>query len=121
MNNILLCTLNARYIHSSLGLRYILANMGELKAQTQIDEYIINTRPIDIAERLLDKNPSIIGFGVYIWNVEQTTQVIALIKQIKPEITIIIGGPEVSFEQRQQRICDLADYVVCGASRFFLA
>ena len=114
-NKIILSTLNARYIHSSLGLRYILANMGELKKITEINEFIINTRPIDIVERLLDKNPNIIGFGVYIWNVEQTTQVIALIKQIKPEITIVIGGPEVSFEQEEQKICQLADYVVCGA------
>jgi len=116
MNCILLSTLNARYIHSSLGLRYILANMGALKPQTQINEFIINTRPIDIAEQLLDKNPSIIGFGVYIWNVEQTTQVIALIKQIKPTIKIIIGGPEVSFEHQDQKICQLADYIINGAA-----
>jgi len=116
MNQILLCTLNARYIHSSLGLRYILANMGQLKSQTQINEFIINSRPIDITEQLLDKNPSIIGFGVYIWNVEQTTQVIALIKQIKPDIKIVIGGPEVSFEHKSQKICQLTDYVINGAA-----
>ena len=116
MKNIILSTLNARYIHSSLGLRYILANMGDLRAQTEIHEFIINLRPIDIAEQLLDKNPSIIGFGVYIWNVEQTTQVISLIKQIAPDVIIVIGGPEVSFEHEQQAIFDAADYLIKGAA-----
>ena len=70
--SIILTTLNARYIHSSLGLRYLMANMGELKSQTAIIEYNINSRPLDIAEDLLAQHPKIIGFGVYIWNVEQT-------------------------------------------------
>ncbi len=116
MPKIILSTLNARYIHCSLGLRYLLANMGSLKTQTEINEFIINLRPIDIAEKLLDKKPLIIGFGVYIWNVEQTTQVIALIKEIQPDITVVIGGPEVSFEHEKQTICKLADYIICGAA-----
>ena len=76
MPTIILTTLNARYIHSSLGLRYLLANMGELREQTKLIEYNISTRPIDIVEDLLNNAPDIIGVGVYIWNAEQTTQVI---------------------------------------------
>ena len=37
---IVLSTLNARYSHTSLGLRYLLANMGELQSQTQIQEQV---------------------------------------------------------------------------------
>ena len=114
MNNIILSTLNARYIHSSLGLRYLKANMGELSEQTLLLEFIINNRPIDIAESLLKHNPKIIGFGVYIWNIEETTQVVSLIKAIQPEVKIILGGPEVSFEHDQQKIVTLADYVITG-------
>jgi len=72
--------------------------MGELRKQTELIEYNINSRAIDIVEDLLNKNPDIIGFGIYIWNTEQTTQVIKLIKKIRPEIKIILGGPEVSYE-----------------------
>jgi len=113
---ITLTTLNARYIHSALGLRYLKANAGELRDSITIVEFIINTRPIDIAEQLLAANPTIIGFGIYIWNVEQSEQVIAIIRQVRPTIKIIIGGPEVSFEQTEQPICALADYVICGAA-----
>lgn len=111
---IILSTLNARYIHSSLGLRYLLANMGNLTEQTRLVEYNINSRPIDIAEDLLQQQPRIIGFGVYIWNVEQTLQVIKLIKTISPETIIILGGPEVSYEYDDQEIVKLADYLITG-------
>ena len=81
MTPILLTTLNARYFHSSLGLGYLLANMGDLQADTGLREFIIDERPIDVAERLLREQPRIIGLSVYIWNVEQTTQLVALLKQ----------------------------------------
>ncbi len=107
-------TLNARYFHSSFGLRYLLANMGELQPDTAIREFIITQRPLDIAEALLAEQPRIIGFGVYIWNIVETTQVVALLKQVRPDIQIVLGGPEVSFEQDQQAIIRDADYVISG-------
>ncbi len=58
--------------------------------------------------------PKIIGFGIYIWNVEQTTRVIGLLKAIDPDINIIIGGPEVSYEYAEQPIVKLSDYVITG-------
>jgi|GEM_PF-2884157 len=94
---VVLCTLNARYIHASLGLRYLHANMTALQSQTQILEFTINQRVADIAEQLLSAAPRLIGFGVYIWNIRETTELIALIKKVQPEIKIIIGGPEVSY------------------------
>ena len=114
MKKILLSTLNARYIHASLGLRYLKANMGELGENTSIREYDINMRPIDIAESLLAQNPAILGFGVYIWNVEETTRVVRLLKQISPEIILVVGGPEVSYEYDSQEIVTLADYLITG-------
>lgn len=116
MANIILSTINARYIHSSLGLRYLLANMGEMQSETTIKEFVINSRPIDIVEALLRENPSIVGFSVYIWNIEPLTQVVSLLKRIRPDVIIILGGPEISFETEQQSISRDADYIICGAA-----
>ena len=112
--SIVLCTLNARYSHTSLGLRYLLANMGALQSQTRIQEFVIGVRAADVVEKLLALQPRLIGFGVYIWNVEELTHIVALLKRVAPDITIVLGGPEVSHETTEQRIIALADYVVTG-------
>ena len=117
--SIVLATLNAKYIHASLGLRYLLANMDVhggpgLKSQTRLREFVIAQRPLQIVEELLAMQPRIIGLGIYIWNVVETTQVVALLKALRPDIKIVLGGPEVSFETEAQEICRLADHVVTG-------
>ncbi|MBT3203867.1 MAG: DUF4080 domain-containing protein [Gammaproteobacteria bacterium] len=111
---IVLCTLNARYIHSSLGLRYLYANMEELQDQTEIMEFMINQRPIDIAENILNKNPSIVGMGIYIWNIQQSTEVISILKALKPDIKIILGGPEISYETEESPAYPYADFILRG-------
>ena len=118
---IVLCTLNAKYIHASLGLRYLLANMGDLKAQTALREFTIARKPQEMADELLallgEPAPGaaqIIGFGVYIWNVTQTCDLIRLLKLQRPDIKIVLGGPEVSYEVEAQDIVRLADFVITG-------
>jgi radical SAM superfamily enzyme YgiQ (UPF0313 family) len=112
--DIVLTTLNARYAHAAFGLRYIMVNLGPLQSRAAILEFDINQRPIDAIETILAQNPLIVGVGVYIWNVNPATQLVAELKRIRPDIVVILGGPEVSYETEQQEICRLADYVVTG-------
>jgi len=112
--DIVLTTLNAKYIHAAFGLRYLLANLGDLHPRACLAEFDIKQRPLDITEILLAQNPKIIGFGIYIWNVEPTAEVIAAIRRVRPEIKIILGGPEVSYETESQAIVQLADHVITG-------
>ncbi len=115
---ILLSTLNARYAHASLGLRYLLANMGPLQAQTQLQEFVTGAKTTEIVEKLLSHKIAgeklIVGFGVYIWNIEEITKVVALLKRVAPEVVVILGGPEVSYETAEQEIVKLSDYVITG-------
>ena len=112
--DIILSTLNAKYIHSAFGLRYLLANLGPLRPRACLAEFDINQRPVDIAEALLARNPRIIGLGIYIWNVAPSTELVATIKKVRPETVVILGGPEVSYELEAQPIVQLADYVITG-------
>jgi len=114
MPDIVLSTLNAKYIHAAFGLRYLFANLGELQSRAVIAEFDINQRPLDIAEAMLSRNPCIIGLGVYIWNVGPTTELVTALKHIKPDVIVILGGPEVSYETEQQDIVQLADHVITG-------
>ncbi len=114
MSDIVLTTLNARYWHSSFGLRYLLANMGELRERTTMLEFGIGDRTVDIISQILSHSPRIVGIGVYIWNIEPATQLVADLKRIRPEIQIVLGGPEVSYEIEGQPIVQSADFVVTG-------
>jgi radical SAM superfamily enzyme YgiQ (UPF0313 family) len=115
-SKIVLATLNARFFHTSFGLRYLYANLKELQTCCEIQEFIIQTRAIDIVEQILASEPEIVGFGVYIWNIVETTNVVNLLKVIAPEIKVVLGGPEVSYETQQQPIVQCADFVLTGAA-----
>ncbi len=114
MFDIVLTTLNARYAHCAFGLRYLTANLGRLRSRAELIEFEISQRPVDVVEALVARSPRIIGMGVYIWNVRQATEVVALLKRVRPDIVVVLGGPEVSFETDQQEIVTLADYTITG-------
>lgn len=114
MPAIVLATLNARYAHASLGLRCLRANLGELREQTEIVEFVLGVRTEEAVEQILARGPRLVGFGVYIWNVEETTRIVAALKAVAPQVTVVLGGPEVSHEVEEQPICRVADYVVTG-------
>lgn len=111
---ILLTTLNARYAHTSLGLRYLYANMGKYQEQTHILELVIGINSSIAAERILASNPAIVGIGVYIWNTEETAKLVSILKTVSPQTIIILGGPEVSHESELQTLNQIADYVITG-------
>ena len=118
---IILTTLNAKYIHASLGLRYLLANMCDLKPQTVLREFTIARKPQEVVDELLlalgvpqPGAAQVVGLGVYIWNVTQTCDVVRLLKAQRPAIQVVLGGPEVSHEVGEQAIVRLADFVITG-------
>ena len=114
MSRILLATLNAKFIHASFGLRYLLANLGDLRGDAAIFESDINQRPLDIAEAILAREPEILGLGVYIWNATETAELVQILKRVRPSLVIVLGGPEVSYETADQEIVHNSDYVITG-------
>ncbi|MEK2689167.1 B12-binding domain-containing radical SAM protein [Bdellovibrio sp. GT3] len=117
-NDILLVTLNSTYQHSSFGLRYLYANLKELQAHASIMEFTTAKDPRDIAEQLLKLNPKIIGLGVYIWNANESYELVSLIKRISPQTIVVLGGPEVTHESETQPICQTADFTFKGEADF---
>ena len=120
---IVLATLNAKYIHASLGLRYLMANMqrhggADLAAVASVQEFTIQRPAEEIVAALLqsldDADVRVVGLGVYIWNVAQTTEVVRLLKARCPQVKVVLGGPEVSHEWEQQAIVGLADFLITG-------
>src|SRR5512135_754574 len=114
MASIVLSTLNSRYSHASLGLRCLRANLGALRDDSVIREFVVRTPVPAIVDALLAEGPRVVGLGVYIWNVVQTTEVVRQLKARAPGVAVVVGGPEVSHEVEAQEICRLADHVVTG-------
>ena len=112
--DIVLATLNAKYVHTSFGLRYLYANLGALRARATIVELDINQEPLEIVEALLAARPKILGVSVYIWNATKLRSVLAIIRRLTPKTILVLGGPEISFETETHPLTALADYVICG-------
>ncbi|KMK76914.1 B12-binding domain-containing radical SAM protein [Alkalihalobacillus pseudalcaliphilus] len=112
--NIVLSTLNAKYIHTSLSIRYLKAAVQE-DYDVQLAEYTIKDPVINIATDLIQKQPDIIGFSCYIWNIEETIKVIEILKKVNPSLTIVLGGPEVSYDTPywMERLTNV-DYIIIG-------
>lgn len=114
MTDIVLATLNARWIHAAFGLRCLRANLGELRSRATILELDATARAVDVVERILAHAPRIVGFSVYIWNVARLTEVVHALARVAPEVAIVLGGPEVSHETEDQAIVAASDFVVRG-------
>ncbi|MDD2706408.1 MAG: DUF4080 domain-containing protein [Verrucomicrobiae bacterium] len=114
MPDILICSFDAKYIHASLGARCLLANLGGMRSRAGLAEFDLTCRAVEAVDAILAARPRIVGIGVYIWNVDLVTEVAELLLRIRSDIILVVGGPEVSHEMEQQRICAVADYVVAG-------
>ncbi|WP_100330726.1 B12-binding domain-containing radical SAM protein [Bacillus xiapuensis] len=111
---IVVSTLNAKYIHTNLAIRYLKA-FAEPDYQVEMAEYTIKDPAINIVTDLFKKRPGVLGFSCYIWNIEETIKVIKMLKKVLPETVIVLGGPEVSYDVTHwlERIPE-ADFIVIG-------
>jgi len=111
---VVLSTLNAKFIHTSLALRCLKAFSGH-KFDMDIAEYTIKDPAMNIVSDLFSRNPDVVGFSCYIWNIEETIVVANMLKKIKPELKIVMGGPEVSYDTDywMERLPEV-DFIVMG-------
>jgi radical SAM superfamily enzyme YgiQ (UPF0313 family) len=94
--SILIAAINARHSHASLGARCLLANMGDLRPQTDLAEFTIQQPAADIADDIAARSPRILALGVYIWNAARIAELIPLLRHQSPQTKIILGGPEIT-------------------------
>ncbi len=107
-------TLNAKYIHTCLALRCLKAYV-EPDFPVEIVEYTINDPALNIVTDLYNRKPDVIGFSCYIWNIEETIKVINILKKVLPETTIVLGGPEVSYDTKEWlESLNVVDFIVIG-------
>ncbi|MFA7412399.1 MAG: DUF4080 domain-containing protein, partial [Tissierellaceae bacterium] len=111
---IVLTTLNSKFIHSSLAIRYLQSFAKEI-ADIHLKEYTINQNRDFIVSDLYKTHADIIGFSTYIWNVTEILRIAESLKIVNPDLKILLGGPEVSYDGREVLEKNhFLDYIVYG-------
>lgn len=114
---ILLTTLNAKYIHTSLALRWLyVANKDHY--DISFKEFVIKEDIPSVAEQILETQAEVIGLSVSIWNVRQTEVLIKQLRTTNPQLIIFVGGPEVTYEPEFFLENWAIDYVISGEGEF---
>ena len=118
--SIVLAAINAKYIHTAFGARYLKANLCEFESRAIILEFTIQERAADMAEAILASRPESIVFPCYIWNIVLVDEVVRIVKAVRPDIIVILGGPEVSYPDDLPPVADVADAIICGEGEMAL-
>ncbi|MBO9596305.1 MAG: B12-binding domain-containing radical SAM protein, partial [Cohnella sp.] len=112
--NVVVATLNAKYIHTSLALRY-LKSFAQDEFDVQIAEFTIKDPAMSIVGDLFARKPDVIGFSCYIWNIEETIVVVDMLRKVLPDVKIMLGGPEVSYDTEYwMNRLPAVDFIVMG-------
>ncbi len=111
---IVVTTLNAKYIHSSLCLRYLEKYcQGRVKVERM--EFTINQEKLFILRELYAARPDVVGFSSYIWNADDVLEIAKMLKSVLPTVKIVFGGPEVMYETADFfKHNPFVDYLVLG-------
>ena len=111
---VILTTLNAKYTHTSLALRYLRGCCRDF-CDAEIMEFTINNQLLDILGQIYEKRPDVIGIVCYIWNIEMVKQLVKIFHRVLPDCRIVCGGPEVSYNTASfMQNFPMVDYVVRG-------
>lgn len=112
---ILLVALNAKFIHSSLALRYLKKYAASVEEHVSIEEYTINHRTDFILADIFEKQPDVVGFSCYIWNIEMILTIAENLKKVLPKVHIFFGGPEVSYDaEERMKEYPFIDFIIRG-------
>jgi len=112
---VVLTTLNAKFIHSSMALKYLEAACRPICPRIISKEYTINNELLTILSDIYKEQPVIVGMACYIWNVDMTLKLVDLLKKVLPKVVIVLGGPEVTYDPADiMKQHSSVDYVVQG-------
>lgn len=108
-----LVAINSQYVHSNLGVRYLEAACSEPCGEVTVMEFSMNEALMHIFSSIIRETPDVVAFSCYIWNSELVAKLCADLRKSNPEMILIAGGPEVSFDHGGL-LEGCVDYLIAG-------
>lgn len=119
---VLLATLNAKYVHSALALYSLRSYCRRVCPDIAVREYTVNNEMLAILGDIYRDRPDVLGLACYIWNIDATLTLAGLVRKVLPATVIVLGGPEVSYDPaRVMEENPDVDYIVSGEGEATLA
>lgn len=87
--------------HFSLALGYLKAYSLKdplIRDRADIELLDFDTEGLNVQQviyYLAERKPHIVGFSCYCWNIGKVLDTARILKTIRPDVTIVLGGPEV--------------------------
>lgn len=112
---VLLVAVNSKYIHTNLSIRYLKSYCDDTNECISLSEFTINQNTDYIAAEIYKTKVDLVAFSSYIWNIEKILEISKILKIVNPNIKILLGGPEVSYDS--EKILEknnYIDYIISG-------
>ena len=122
VSDILLTTINAKWIHPSLALRLLRANLGEYEGRSEVMEFSLRQPASVPVEAIVAAHPRILGLSVSIWNHEASLALLRSLDEAWRDSggrpLVVLGGPEASHLDDAAPLLAHCDYLVRGEGEF---
>jgi len=116
---VLLASLNSKYVHSNLALKYLYTVVEKNQSFVEIRDFTINNDDDYIFTEILAGGYDVICFSCYVWNIEETAHLAENIKKAAPNVIIVFGGPETSYETAEfMKQNKAVDIVIIGEGEY---
>jgi len=112
LEKIVLVAINAKFIHANAAIYSLMAYCRPIPITPL--EFTANDNFNFILSEIHAAAPDVLGFSCYIWNMHLVEPLVRAIKKILPQVKIILGGPEVSFDAADLLTHCPADIIVTG-------
>ena len=105
--HIVLCAVNAKYIHSNLAVHSIRAYAAKRGVHLDVLEFTINDTFENLYARLLTEHADVLAFSCYVWNIVCVKELICEYSKVSPEteIWIILFAVVSCFAKKDSTVC----------------
>lgn len=103
--------INSKYIHKNLAVYSLYSYVRDILPDLHVLEFSVNESSDKMYQKINQGEYDVVCFATYVWNKEVVLRLAGDIKTVRPDVRIVLGGPEIS---RAYERYESIDYLVIG-------